>query len=218
MAFTDKIKRDFAKHKGKAGVLAVLAVVMLGFIAKAAFDMSPRTAAAEGTPATAAPTTEIPTSTPDSEARLRQSKELWTKLREVRGTSPALAFTFDNSKEVFPLHPNRKVAVPAPEKTEPIDTTPKQPVSDAESKALEHRNKVLAASRELIVRSTVVGAGTKPVAIVNDQILSVGDRIKGFEVIAIRALPLSRGGGSEVVFQKDKVTIAIEMARNPNQK
>ncbi len=57
----------------------------------------------------------------------------------------------------------------------------------------------------LIVRSTVVGNGnSRPVAVINDQILTVGDRISGFEIVSIRA--------REVEFKKDGITLAVKMA------
>jgi hypothetical protein len=105
------------------------------------------------------------------------------------------------------LHPNRKVAAPSPDRVEPINTTPKIQTTDPQMTAQEQRARIRAASRELIVRSTVMGAG-KPVAVVNDKILSVGDQINGFEVIAIRP--------RAVEFRKDKVTIEIAMPGNPN--
>ena len=57
-------------------------------------------------------------------------------------------------------------------------------------------------ARALGVKSTAVSGG-RPLAIVNQQLLSVGDQINGFEITAIRS--------REVEFRKDGVTVAVKM-------
>jgi len=212
----DKIKRDFARHQKKAGILAVLAVILLAFIAKAFFDMSgSRPAAAET--ATGSPNTDVHAALAmDSEEHMAQSRELWKLLKKQNkdAMTPDVAFSFEHS--YYNENPNRKIAL-APEHVAPVDNTPKIPVTNAEAEAAKRKALITAQTRDLVVRSTVVGSGiSKPVAVINDlsvtsgdRILAVGDYIKGFEITAIRA--------REVEFKKDGITLAVEMARTPGK-
>jgi hypothetical protein len=210
MSFVDKIKSDFTRHRKKAMVLAGLAVVMCAFIAKAYFDMAPRNASADASAATASPNhaDAVMPRVVENEENARQSRLLWKTLREKRGIGPDLAFTF--VYEHFNRDPNRKQE-PAPDRSD-LNQAPKIIINTDEMRRKELENKVLAASRNLVVRSTVVGVA-RPVAVISDQtqaasdrILAVGDHLNGFKITAIRA--------REVEFEKDGITVAVEMARS----
>jgi hypothetical protein len=209
MALLDKIKNDFTRHRKKAMVLGALAVVMFAFIGKAYFEMAPRNAAAAPTAATATPNPEtVQAKAADSEENARQSQLLWKTLREKRGLSSDLAFTFEST--FFNLNPKRKAA--APDRSELVDIQAKPAIDERQAELKRKQELVLAASRNLVVRSTVVG-NNRPVAVINDmtvagsdRILGVGDRINGFKITAIQA--------REVEFEKDGVTVAVEMARS----
>lgn len=199
-----KLKQDFAKHKAKAAVLSALSLVMAVLVVKGLLEMMPQSAAAGSTPlATTLPdSTALATTPGETEERVRQGQQLWRLLRERRGIAPELAFTFESS--CFTPDPNRK-SVPAAE-VDPRIGAPSQVASTrpATSEEAERQRKVAAIALEaqaLKIRSTVVGA--RPVAIINNQILSVGERILQFEVLAIRA--------REVEFRKDDVTLVVKM-------
>ena len=88
MGFVNSFKRDIARHRQKAAVLAILMSLMLFMCVRAAFQLRPQTAAA----ATDSMPTDLAaagaTSAGDSaeaEDRIRLSKELWRRLLEKRG-------------------------------------------------------------------------------------------------------------------------------------
>ena len=201
-AVIEKLKRDFAKHKAKAIVLGILTLVMAVFVVKGVFEMAPRAATA-GLQVGSTTVMEPPVigaMQQDTEARIRQGSELWRVLREQRGVQPTEAFSFDAA--YFTPDPSRRIAA-VPDPDTHVDSHPVTPVTNEEA---ERRIKIAAIreqARALSVKSTVVG-GMKPIAVINDRILSVGDRVLGFEIIAIRA--------REVEFKKDDVTLAVKMA------
>jgi hypothetical protein len=208
MAVLDKIKSDFSRHRKQAMILGALAVVMVAFIGKAYFEMSPHSASAAPDTVTASPNPEaMQAKAAEAEESARQSKILWQTLREKRGLSSELAFTFDPS--FFNLNPNRKVASSLDHHE--IVEQPKPAINEREAELARRKANILAGSHNLVVRSTVVGNG-RPVAVINDmtqaasdRILGVGDQINGFKITAIRA--------REVEFEKDGITVAVEMAR-----
>jgi hypothetical protein len=204
----EQIKRDFTKHKAKSAVLGVLALTMVGLFLKAAVEMRPRSAAAESpTVATdaGAAAADGGSDTPvDAEERIRQSRELWKVLRETHGGLGAEnAFTFDPT--YFPMDPNQPLHV-EPQHVDTVDHTgiPVAP-NNEELERAARVSSIREQARQLIVHSTVVGNGaSQSIAVVNERILKVGDRISGFEILSIRA--------REVEFKKDGITLAVKMA------
>ena len=140
----------------------------------------------------------------DAEERIRQSRELWKVLRDTRGGLGAeTAFTFDPT--FFPADPNQPVHV-EPQHVETVDhlVAPVAP-NNEELERAAHISSIREQARQLVVHSTVVGNGrSQSIAVVNEHILTVGDRISGFEITAIRA--------REVEFKKDGITLAVKMA------
>lgn len=201
----ERVKRDFAKHRGKAMVLGVLVVVMVVMFIKAWFEMSPREASAEGIQGQEAAQTEIATvSKENTEQRIVHSRELWRTLRETRGMDANVAFSFDPS--YYPLDPKHAVQQETVS-ADPVDhSTAVRPTANNDELDRRTRNTAIRdQARLLVVRSTVVGNGnSKPVAVINEHILSVGDRIMGFEIVSIRA--------REVDFKKDGITVSVKMS------
>jgi hypothetical protein len=205
MGLIDKLKRDIVRHRQKAAVLAVLFTVMVVLSVRAVFQLQPRPVMAALPPAEAAAPAAADAAKTDlaggveAEERIRQSKELWRRLREVRGVDASVAFSFDSS--VYPPDPAARRATPiSPERIEPVAATP--PTESAEAVQRAVAAAVREQARALGVKSTAVSGG-RPLAIVNQQLLSVGDQINGFEITAIRS--------REVEFRKDGVTVAVKM-------
>jgi hypothetical protein len=203
-----QIKRDFTKHKAKSAVLGVLALTMIGLFIKAAAEMRPRTAAAEATSITPEVAAAMGSATAidapaDAEERIRQSRQLWKVLREAKGGLGAeTAFTFDPT--YFPMDPNQPLREPQHVETVDHIVAPVMPNSEELERAARI-SMTREQARQLVVHSTVVGNGrSQSVAVVNEHILTVGDRISGFEIVAIRA--------REVEFKKDGITLAVKMA------
>ena len=200
----DQIKRDFAKHRKKSAVLGVLSLVMVGLFAKAYFELRPQSASAlpvADAPADAGAAAGEETAM-NPEEKLKQSRELWTLMREKRGVEDAVAFKFEPS--YFPIDPTRHALEPdrvavaeAPRNAETSDEV----LREAREREIREQ------ARGLVVKSTVVGNSTRqPVAVINERILNVGDVISGFTITAIQA--------REVDFKKDGVTLAVKMADN----
>ncbi len=200
----DQIKRDFAKHRRKSAVLGVLSLVMVGFFVKAYLELRPQSASA--LPLAEAPAVggseagEEPAMNP--EEKLKQSRALWAVMREKRGVEDVVAFKFEPS--YFPIDPTRhaldtdRVAMPEAPRT--------AVTSDEVLREVRERD-IREQAKGLVVRSTVVGnAVSKPVAVINEHILGVGDVISGFTITAIQA--------REVDFKKDGITLAVKMADN----
>ncbi len=204
----EKLQSDFARNRGKALALGVLSVVMLVFVGKAVLDMTPRAASAAPsplvTPADAASLANARSAaSSESEERIRQSQQLWHILREKRGVDVVASFSFDPA--YFTLDPTRRpvVTVDPDNNISAITTQPSRALSSDEVDRRARATAIRDQAKSLVVRSTVVGGG-RPVAVVNEKILSLGDRIVGFEVVAIKA--------REVEFKKDGVVLAVKMA------
>jgi len=202
MGFVNSIKRDIARHRQKAAVLAVLLAVMLFMCVRAVSQMRPQSAAAATEIVSADPSATSATSandTAEAEDRIRLSKELWRRLLEKRGMDVSIAFKFDSSS--YPLDPSRAVVQQIP--VEPLDPSPVQiKPDDTEINRRQLELRIRQMSNELRVQSTTLGSG-KPWAIVNQQLVSLGDMVKTFEVTAIRA--------REVEFTKEGVTVVVKM-------
>jgi hypothetical protein len=209
MGFLQTIKRDITRHRQKAALLGVLMVLMVVMSVRAVFQLRPQNAEAMKTAvATSDASTPAAGGTAGNEGaeaaeRIRLSKELWKRLQDKRGIGVDVAFKFED--RYFQPDPTRPVVVAAaPERVEALPAIPK--VDDNENLRRNQRLKVLEQSQELKVQSTTIGAG-KPWAIVNGQLVSVGDMVKGFEITAIRA--------REVELKKEGVTIAVKMPDDP---
>jgi hypothetical protein len=199
MGALGKFKRDITKHRGKAAVLGILFVTMTALTVRAVFELRPHAAVAsnlataktEPKPsAAAAPGT-------NAAARMQESKNLWNRLKEVKANAAdaKTAFTFDPS-----YYPPPAVVDATPSVTPDVKPAPAAPVDEATIRAARIREQ----ARSLVVKSTAVGNGTmEPMAIVNQQLLTVGQKIMGFEISAIRA--------REVEFTKDGVTTVVRM-------
>ena len=129
MALLDRIKRDITRHRHRTAVLAVLFVLMIVMTVRAVLQLQPKPAMAAVANENAAaidPLKDENQATPnagaDADERIRQSKELWRTLREVRGADAAVAFSFDSS--FYPADPTRHVTVATPERMEAAPATP----------------------------------------------------------------------------------------------
>ncbi len=141
----------------------------------------------------------------DAEAHIRESKELWHSLREVRGLNVAVAFSFDSS--FYPPDPTRKVvpgdsrgkcgAAPARRRRR-LWTMPGRDTKKERDLRISEQSKAAHGALD----QTVTATG-KPWAIVNQQLLSVGDHVLGFEITAIRS--------RQVEFLKEGVTVPVTM-------
>ena len=204
MSLVTAIHRDILRHRQKAAVLGVLLVVMAVFTVKAVIQLSPQAAAASAVNAGAgappgsegaAGTSGDTTTAAEAEERIRESRELWKRLREVRGVDAAVAFSFDAS--FYPLDPARRVTTPTK-----LEVTPAAPVDDAEAVKVAHERLIREQAQQFRVQSTTM-SGSQPFAVVNGQLVTVGGTINGFEVTAIR---------SRVVdFTKEGVPVPVKM-------
>jgi hypothetical protein len=205
MGAMDKFKRDLKKHRGKAAVLGILFALMVALSVRAVLELHPQKTGAAVMPAVA-PELASKNGNNDiatgayAEARIQESKDLWRRLREVKATASKAkeAFTFDASYYPPP-------AVPLETKPTALESeTPAPSPSPVVDEMAARSNRIREQARALIVKSTAVGHGTtEPMAIVNQQLLTVGQIILGFEITAIRA--------REVEFVKDGVTTVVKM-------
>jgi hypothetical protein len=209
MSAWSNFKRDITKHRSKAAILGILFVTMVAMGIRAAVVLRPRTVAASG----AIPTlplqppvagTQDQLTPAEAQARIQQSKLLWHTLREVKASAtPAdAAFSFDAI--YYPAPPQIVEPVKPPVIVGPtlpvVNPIPAPIIESATSRA----NRIREQGRALIVKSTAVGDGTtEPMAIVNQQLVTVGQTILGFEVIAIRS--------REVEFRKEGETYVGKM-------
>jgi hypothetical protein len=207
MGAMDRLKRDLTKHRGKALVLGILFVTMVAMGLRAVVQLRPRAVEAAVAPAPAPQPSNAGGATDggaasDAEARIQESKDLWFRLREVKPTATELkaAFTFDASYFAPPAAPV-EIKAPAVESEAPaVRPAPTPLVDEAPARASRIREQ----ARALIVKSTAAGRGTmQPMAIVNQELLTVGQTILGFEITAIRA--------REVEFTKEGVTTVVKM-------
>jgi hypothetical protein len=204
MGLIENFKRDILRHKGRSAVLGVLFVAMILFSVRAVIQLQPKAATA-AVPFNPHAQPINPATSADMEAKLKESQELWKRLREVKpGATPsAIAFTFDPSFYPQPIEMVRKPATPVTPETAPVVATPPAaPMVNAE----EIRNqRIREESRSLVLKSTLVGEGiTRPQAIINQKLLGVGQEITGFMITAIRA--------REVELVKERVIVVIKMA------
>jgi hypothetical protein len=201
MGVVAKLTRDLTKHRGKAALLGTLFVTMLTLSIRAFLELHPAAAAANAPasePATISPKAGVTGA--DADERIRESKELWRRLKEVKQTAVSAreAFTFDCGYYPPPAVAEVKSAA-APEPRE-IKVAAAPPIDEQAVKA----NRIREQARALVVKSTAIGDGTmEPMAIVNQQLVTVGQKIQDFEVSAIRA--------REVVFVKEGVTTVVRM-------
>jgi hypothetical protein len=201
MSILEKFKRDIAKHRGRAAVLGILFVIMVAMSVRAVMQLRPRAAMAQTPAAPMAVSSlvnETTPSMPNAEARMQESKELWKRLKEVKAAAAdaQMAFAFDPSYYPPPTTPD----ITPPVFVSETAPTPKPLMDEAAIKAARIREQ----ARSLVVKSTATGNGTmEPMAIVNQQLLTVGQKIMGFEISAIRA--------REVEFLKDGVTTVVRM-------
>lgn len=208
MSIVHRLTRDFAKHRLKAGVLGALVVVLVIFVVRAVVELRSSMAATIPPPVGLAKPGSgggealVPEHT-DADARMKESGMLWEKLRGVTPTAApaAAAFTFDASFYPPPLvqpqdlHPQAPAVI---EDSKPVQATPLKDTAAAKAA------RVLTQAQGLVVQSTAVGnANTQPVAIVNQQLVTVGQEIMGFEVVAIRS--------REVEFRKEGITTTRKM-------
>ncbi|HVX85877.1 MAG TPA: hypothetical protein VH253_13935 [Phycisphaerae bacterium] len=206
----ESLKQELGRNRKRTSVLAALTVVMGALILRAYLQMSARPVAASplgqrvGMPE-APEMGEDVVPAAEADKRLALSKSLWTVLRQVRGAEPATAFKFDPS--YFPRDPSHPQPAPVEAAADPAPHAAARPMDDDETERRSRMAAVRDEAKGLVVRSTVVNTGSKPVAVVNDRIMSVGDTIDGFVITAIRA--------REVEFRKDDVTLPIKMVDMP---
>ena len=140
----------------------------------------------------------------DAEARIQESKDLWFHLREVTptATEAKAAFTFDAS--YFPP-PAAPVEIKAATTTIEAAATAIQPApTPVVDEATARANRIQEEAKALVVKSTAASHGSiQAMAIVNQDLLKVGQKILGFEITAIRA--------REVEFTKEGVTTVVKM-------
>jgi len=211
MGAIDRLKRDLTKHRGKAAVLGILFVTLVTMSTRAVIALRPKSAAAANAPVGATTGAMTPSNRigakdiatgADAEARIQESKDLWGRLREVKATATEakVAFTFDATYYPPPAAPVETKPVAVVPETPAARPAPAPMVDEAGARA----NRIREQARALIVKSTAVGRGmTEPMAIVNQQLLTVGQKILGFEISAIRA--------REVEFTKEGVTTVVKM-------
>jgi hypothetical protein len=211
MRLIEKFKRDIAKHRGRAVILGILFVTMIAMSIRAALELrGPRTAVASGT--TPAAMGNLPHLMPASDldagnaqAKIEQSRQMWSQLRTVStaGMNDKSAFAFDGAFYPAPV-PIVDLSKPTPGPEVAIKTPAPQVATPAVEDANLRLNRVRDQARALVVKSTAVGNGTtEPMAIVNQQLVTVGQKILGFEVTAIRS--------REVEFVKEGVTVVGKM-------
>jgi len=201
MGLIENFKRDIARNRGRSAVLGVLFVAMVLFSVRAFLQLSAKPVAASVLAPAFLPVTATPVSNADTLARVKESQELWQKLREKRTTAPntAVAFRFDPSFYPAPVVsevPKKTTAAPEPERTVPTIPDP-----NAAKRARIHEQ-----ARSLVVKSTMVGEGiAQPAAIINQKLLTIGQEINGFSITAIRAreVEVVKEGQTEIVKMPD---------------
>src|SRR4051794_4966281 len=103
MGLIDNFKRDIARHRGRSAVLGVLFVAMVLFSIRAVLQLSAKPAVAAIAPAFQPAAN--PVSSADTQVRMKESQELWEKLREKKNNSAnsAVAFRFDSALYPAPI-------------------------------------------------------------------------------------------------------------------
>jgi len=208
----NKIKKNFARNKRRWMLIVTLSLVLAGLSVKAYMDMKPRSASAQTSSAGAANAkvtgiggraVKAPLTAAQVDAKIEQSYKLWQTLRVERGVPVKAAFQF------VPMYYSPD---PTPRAAAARNAAADAPMCEISSTPVlvegSRESNVRQAAKKLIVNSTIVGSGkTRPVAVVNGKILTVGDRIDKFEIVNIKA--------REVVFKLDGVTVTVEMANVP---
>src|SRR6187551_3740230 len=204
MSIIARFKRDIAKHRGRAAVLGVLFVTMVVFGVKAFFELHQPVAIAAVVATDIKPgQAHAAVNSAEAELRMNESKKLWRTLREVKATASKaeVAFAFDASYYPPPaIDPSKRVsAAPA---LEPEPVKPAQPVVELGS---IRRQRIREQSRQLVIKTIAIGNESTPsMAIVNQQLMTLGQTILGFELTAIRP--------REVEFVKEGETVVVQMA------
>src|SRR6478609_1208808 len=122
MGLVNSFKRDIARHRQKAAVLAVLLGVMLFMSVRAALQLRPTpvAAATEILATEQEPAANSANESVEAEDRIRLSTELWRQLNKKGGMDVAVAFKFDPS--IYPLDPARATVAQIP--VDPVEPEP----------------------------------------------------------------------------------------------
>ena len=217
MGMFDKFKRDMRKNRGKATVLGVLFVGMVGMSVRAFFQLQPQAADGAVIPsAVDAADKTLAGSAASFEGRKKDSEQMWHHLRDVSPTALAIESTFAFDKSAYPELPdlNRPTAVVKVASTQSASSQPTNTMAEnaaARAKETKRIKDIVEEARtKLSVKGTIVsGGGTEPVTLVNQKYLRVGEVVNEFEIIAIRE--------NEVEFQKEGVTVIVTMSDRPNK-
>lgn len=182
----------------KGIALGVLSLVLVLLVVRATLGGSPKKADARLAPVGDAKSTTTAIVLTDNAAQelersAAQSAALWKTLRAQRGISAHAAFRFDSAYyTVDPSKQNRN------------ETSGKQIPNKSEMKTTDALSMpVVPDMPSLTLQSTATGA--HPTAVINSQILQIGDVIQGCKVVSIRA--------REVTVKKDGQTYTLEMGR-----
>lgn len=192
------LKQDFAKNRTKTFVLGVLVLVMAVLVGRLFIGSTPRAATAMSDLVVPVPEAD-PAAQVQIEQRLKQSRQLWQVLREKRGATPAETFLLDPA---FYVRDASHISVPLQPRIEPI--TEKSPPKSVDEQVVAGRiAKLKEEASALHLQSTVMSE--TPLAVINSEILRVGEMIRGFRVVAIRA--------RQVTLEKNGITLTLEMAK-----
>ena len=106
MGLIENFKRDIARHRGRSTLLGVLFVAMVLFSVRAFLQLNAKPALAS-IGAAFQPEPTNPVSRADSQLRMKESQELWEKLREKKSNAAdsAVAFRFDAAFYPVPILP-----------------------------------------------------------------------------------------------------------------
>jgi len=207
MALIERFKRDILKHRGRSAVLGTLFVILVALSIKAVFEVQIRpvnasvvsTNASVPNAKTGEPVTDS-TTVAEAQERMNQSSLLWQTLQHVspNAMNPETTFTFNASLYTL-VAPVETPKNPTPVDAQPVKPAPTPAIDTEAIKAARIREQ----ARALVLKTTAVAPDTKPMAIVNQQLLTVGQEILGFEITAIRA--------REVEFNKDGISVVVKM-------
>ena len=210
MTMIARFKRDIAKHRGRAAVLAVLFVTMVAMGIKAFFELhQPVAVAAMATPDVKPAQPRPLVNSAEAEARISESKKLWHVLREVKtGAAKAEAsFAFDPAYYPPPAVDPKRVAVAPPVEAEPAKPAPVPAVDLAALQAQQHARRIQEEGRQLVIKTIAIGNESTPsMAIVNQRLMTVGQWIDGFQLTAIRP--------RECEFLKDSETVVRRLSED----
>lgn len=189
-----KFVQDLKRDQRKAIILGVLVVIGIGMGAKSLFKGSaPEDANASIAPGVnpvrEAARTDIPSTSEASQDAKREQYLLKIDRRINRDL-----FSF-NSELFTLLEPLPAVAQPT---SKPIATQPTQP-----DQADIERTAIFAQAQTLRLQSVI--SGPKPTAIINDNVLRVGDWAQGFQVMEI--------ANNSCVVQKKDVRVMLELSK-----